>query len=368
MPLRRKGVRSRVSGRSSTDNAGATSNATGSSPGHKPLGGVDGDFSEPGENETQPAPARLVLSLDDAHILTELGHALLRLNSEEPARSSKRLQSETRHPPEDPPPRHLRQRCLREGCRMSNRYVNGRLNAMLHGGYCAQMILPGEDPVEYLELCDRLLGEWVPDGETELDAVLTIAKCIWRKDRVQKFFIAKVQMCRADREHLFFPEAGLLGEYSKRIKTASEETVEKTTRRFLSDRHARHLREKCPRKNFASHSDWVKAVDNEINSVLMPQSKPPPDVMLLSESQKLISDDGFNQEIAVEERLDVMIDRAIKRLLQIKTMKQMLHYSRNGEQTRAYKFERRKPNSSSKSIKRRASEAHTVSLGAGYRE
>jgi hypothetical protein len=107
MPLRRKGVRSRVSGRSSTDNAGATSNATGSSPGHKPLGGVDGDFSEPGENETQPAPARLVLSLDDAHILTELGHALLRLNSEEPARSSKRLQSETRHPPEDPPPRTL---------------------------------------------------------------------------------------------------------------------------------------------------------------------------------------------------------------------------------------------------------------------
>ena len=166
----------------------------------------------------------------------------------------------------------------------------------------------------------------------------------------------------------FFPEAGLLGEYSKRIKTASEETVEKTTRRFPSDRHARHLSEKCPRKNFASHSDWVKAVDNEINSVLMPQSKPPPDVMLLSESQKLISDDGFNQEIAVEERLDVMIDRAIKRLLQIKTMKQMLHYSRNGEQTRAYKFERRKPNSSSKSIKRRASEAHTVSLGAGYRE
>ena len=231
---------------------------------------------------------------------------------------------------------------------MSNRNVNGKLNAMLHGGYCAQSILPGEDPVEYLELFKRLLQEWEPDGETELDAVLTIAKCIWRKDRVQKFFIAKVQMCRADPEHLFFPETNSLGEYSKWIKTASEETIEKRIRPFLSDRHAKHLRQKCPRGNFASHSEWVNAVDNEINSVLLPQSKKPmPDVLLLSESQKLISQDDFNQEIAVEERLDVMIDRAIKRLVQIKAMKQMLHYG-NGGHIRSYKVERRKSNGPSK--------------------
>ena len=148
---------------------------------------------------------------------------------------------------------------------------------------------------------------------------------------MQKFFIAKVQMCRADPEHLFFPETNSLVGLVKWIKTASEETIEKRIRPFLSDRHAKHLRQKCPRGNFASHSEWVNAVDNEINSVLLPQSKKPmPDVLLLSESQKLISQDDFNQEIAVEERLDVMIDRAIKRFVQIKAMKQMLHYGNGG--------------------------------------
>jgi hypothetical protein len=38
----------------------------------------------------------------------------------------------------------------------------------------------------------------------------------------------------------------------------------------------------------------------------------------------LASSDLFMQELALNERLDAMIDRAIKRLIQIKAMKQML--------------------------------------------
>jgi hypothetical protein len=36
------------------------------------------------------------------------------------------------------------------------------------------------------------------------------------------------------------------------------------------------------------------------------------------------SGDLFKQELALDERLDAMIDRAVKRLIQIKAMKQML--------------------------------------------
>jgi hypothetical protein len=42
------------------------------------------------------------------------------------------------------------------------------------------------------------------------------------------------------------------------------------------------------------------------------------------QSAKAYSGDLFNQELALDERLDAMIDRAVKRLIQIKAMKQML--------------------------------------------
>lgn len=37
-----------------------------------------------------------------------------------------------------------------------------------------------------------------------------------------------------------------------------------------------------------------------------------------------LSSDLFEQELALEERLDAMVDRAVKRLVQAKAMKQML--------------------------------------------
>jgi len=47
----------------------------------------------------------------------------------------------------------------------------------------------------------------------------------------------------------------------------------------------------------------------------------------LSRSAATFSDDVFNQEIALDQRIDAMIDRAVKRLIQIKAMKQMLGQS-----------------------------------------
>jgi hypothetical protein len=37
-----------------------------------------------------------------------------------------------------------------------------------------------------------------------------------------------------------------------------------------------------------------------------------------------VSDDLFKSQLALDERLDAMIDRAVKRLIQTKAMKQML--------------------------------------------
>jgi hypothetical protein len=62
-----------------------------------------------------------------------------------------------------------------------------RPNALMHGGFSKFNILPGEDASEFDRLLADLVKEWAPQGPTEADAVLTLAKCIWRKARLQKF-------------------------------------------------------------------------------------------------------------------------------------------------------------------------------------
>jgi hypothetical protein len=49
----------------------------------------------------------------------------------------------------------------------------------------------------------------------------------------------------------------------------------------------------------------------------------PIDISFL-EAASILEQDDFKNEIALEERIDAMIDRLVKRLVQIKAMKQML--------------------------------------------
>ena len=67
-------------------------------------------------------------------------------------------------------------------------------NAHKHGVFSATAIFPGEDEREFEKLHAALIEEWRPVGATEEDAVLSIAKAVWRKRRVQKFL--EVQLRR----------------------------------------------------------------------------------------------------------------------------------------------------------------------------
>jgi hypothetical protein len=88
-----------------------------------------------------------------------------------------------------------------------------------------------------------------------------------------------------------------------------------------------YLRKKFPRSTFDSIAKWAQAVINEITSVLLPEIGPIDHAAVVGAMFSLAANlggDAFKQELALDERLDAMIDRAFKRLIQIKTMKQML--------------------------------------------
>ena len=201
------------------------------------------------------------------------------------------------------------------------------LNALKHGVFAEGMVvLPWEDRLEFVQLHDDLIEEWHPDGETEFDAVFSIAKGIWRKRRMQYFLHAKVIECRIDPSHSGYDEAYALRQVLGSIEVAPDEfEVALSALRFHV---ADDLRRKFPRESFQSTSEWVQAVQNEIRSNLLPAverfGEPPPEFKIF-QSAAVMSQEVIANELAVEERIDAMINGAIKRLVQAKAMKQMLN-------------------------------------------
>ncbi|MDR3423009.1 MAG: hypothetical protein P4L80_17480 [Xanthobacteraceae bacterium] len=203
-----------------------------------------------------------------------------------------------------------------------------RPNAQKHGVFAATAIVPGESREEFEELHSGLIEEWQPDGASEEDAVLTIAKCVWRKRRVQKFIDVQLAKNNLDPSHPSYnPVLGLLG-FVAAMQTKPEIAFEQYASRCLRADNIRYLTSKFRRSTFDSTAKWAEAVINEIKMVLLPEVEIQEPVMetiaALLSSAATHSGDAFKQELALDERLDAMIDRAVKRLAQIKAVKKML--------------------------------------------
>jgi hypothetical protein len=199
-------------------------------------------------------------------------------------------------------------------------------NAQKHGVFAQMAILPGEDPKEFEKLHSDLTEEWAPVGAIEEDAVLRIAKAVWRKRRVQNFLAIQMLGNSCNPMHPSYSEIRGLGAFVAFMTTEPEVAFEEYAKRTLRTDKIDYLKQKFPRSNFESASEWVQAVIDEIHSVLIPNS---PDIqggdlVALARSAATFSDDVFNQELALDERLDAMIDRAVKRLIQIKVTTPML--------------------------------------------
>jgi hypothetical protein len=107
---------------------------------------------------------------------------------------------------------------------------------------------------------------------------------------------------------------------------------------FLSADNVSHLKQKFPRSNYQTTPEWAEAVITEINSLLLPTvateaGKKPDD--LTQAVNKLTSEwqmanavhharDFHENELNLRERLDAMIARQVKHLIQTKAMKQIL--------------------------------------------
>ena len=142
-------------------------------------------------------------------------------------------------------------------------------NAYKHGIFGRTLIIPGEDPAEFETLYSELIQEWIPAGATEEDAVLSIAKAIWRKRRVQKFLLVALTKNFSDPSHASYDEELCLKNFMACLRIQPPDVAFKEyTGRCLRADKVELLKNKFPRSDYKSSREWANAIINEIKLVL----------------------------------------------------------------------------------------------------
>jgi len=154
--------------------------------------------------------------------------------------------------------------------------------ALKHGAYSATAVLPGEDLVAFKKLHQECIAHYAPVGPLEDDVVATMARLLWRKQNLATFRLAELALeyeAAIRKEKLPTPlEKAEFGVLPGRREAALQAT-EDQARKDLGDRYA------------------------------------------LVEIRATV--DRLLQELMVEERLDAMIDKCIKRLLHLRGLRSL---------------------------------------------
>jgi hypothetical protein len=70
-----------------------------------------------------------------------------------------------------------------------------------------------------------------------------------------------------------------------------------------------------PKENYPTTPEWVQAVKREVDEVLLPRARAEMDTpdYLAAKAAEFITADRILEDLALEERLDAMVDRAMRR-------------------------------------------------------
>jgi hypothetical protein len=163
--------------------------------------------------------------------------------------------------------------------------------ALKHGGYSATTILPGEDSTAFKKLHQQLIAEHSPKGILQHDVVETIARLLWRKKNLPTLRVAEL----ARERHQAIQ--------SEHIAAA---LAENPLSSFLP------LDELTPHKREAA----IQAADARSRKELGENYE-------LVEVGEAATVERLLRDLGVEERLDAMIDKCLKRLLFLKGLESL---------------------------------------------
>jgi len=162
--------------------------------------------------------------------------------------------------------------------------------ALKHGGYCAIGLLPGEERAAFERLYEDLIAELRPDGPLENDAVRAIARLTWRKQNLDT-----LRKAESARKRYFAIES-----------------------------------EKVPSSHSTSHIpllSWEEpdpeAVKAGVEAAKAQARKELGDAIVFVEMGEAATIERMLRDLEIEERLDNLIEKQIKRLLAVKALKSL---------------------------------------------
>ena len=174
--------------------------------------------------------------------------------------------------------------------------------ALKHGGYAATQILPGESVAEFDKLHRDLTADFTAEGALEADIVEDLAARLWRKQNLATFRTAEVARRRYDE---------IKDRHANRF-AGLQFITEADARERCGYSEEKELQEKA---ELAEREDAIRAADEIARNELGE------DTYELAKMADTVTLACLMKDLAVEERLDAMIDKCIKRLLLAKGLK-----------------------------------------------
>ena len=193
-------------------------------------------------------------------------------------------------------------------------------NAMKHGANAREVMLWSERYEDYDSLRADLRLEFSPSGSTEEYLVQTLLDLRWRRRRLDRYdqIIMQKQLNEIREENETIRDAENLVAFASEFKKA--DSVEKVGAILsrLGPIYICFLICHWPFKKGADPVAWSSKIGEALA-----RWRPPTRREGADEFVEIFDLDSFDDDLARIERLDAMIDRTIKRLMQVKTMKQL---------------------------------------------
>jgi hypothetical protein len=165
-------------------------------------------------------------------------------------------------------------------------------NALRHGAYSTTALLPGESSTDYERVRQGLVNELKPQGPLEEHVVGNMAQLLWRRQNLHIF--RRAEAVRKRRHEIIRGEM---------------------RRRDLREAFA-HLHEDA---NQAAREEATRAGEQLARTEIG-------DEYALIEND-IVTEDRLMVDLAIQERIDVLIDRCIKRLLMLRGFKSMENFA-----------------------------------------
>jgi hypothetical protein len=166
-------------------------------------------------------------------------------------------------------------------------------SALKHGGYSALGVLPGESRTEFEQHRKRLIGDLAPKGPLEDDIVSTLARLLWRKQNRSTFRTVAFAKARLNE--------------------------------IINDEIARRKIPPPPLAlPIATESAEVQVAREEATRAGAEQAQKEFGELYELTSVDVATDAHLLEELAIEERLDALIEKCLKRLLMVRGVKSMV--------------------------------------------